>query len=229
VAVKEGSSPEREIAQPRRRRRAPEDARQEILSAASAVLAERPAHELTVVAIMERTTLSRKSFYVYFRDRSELVSALVRPLRVSADAALADWRDAAAPVRAGRLALRAAADTYRRHGAILRAVFWSLGDDPEFDAVRRDLAESVVAVAREKIRQAGTASGRPLDAQATAVALVTMNVHCLLALPPEATDNDLDALVDTLSTIWERTLYPAGHSEAAGSSSSADSPTATKN
>lgn len=34
------------------------------------LLSERPAHELTVAAIMQATTLSRKSSYVCFRDRS---------------------------------------------------------------------------------------------------------------------------------------------------------------
>ena len=47
---------------------------------------------------MERTTLSRKSFYVYFRDHSELIIALVRPLRAQADASLAQWAEAADPV-----------------------------------------------------------------------------------------------------------------------------------
>ncbi len=59
-------------------------------------------HELAVLAIMERTTLSRKSFYVYFRDRSELILALVRPLRAQADAALEEWAGAADPLAAGR-------------------------------------------------------------------------------------------------------------------------------
>ena len=49
-------------------------------------------HEVTVLAIMSKTTLSRKSFYVYFRDRSELILALVRPLRAQADAALGQSR-----------------------------------------------------------------------------------------------------------------------------------------
>jgi AcrR family transcriptional regulator len=65
---------------------------------------------------MDRTTLSRKSFYVYFRDRADLIGALVRPLRVDADAALDRWRGAEDPVAAGRAALLSAAQTYRRHG-----------------------------------------------------------------------------------------------------------------
>jgi hypothetical protein len=35
-----------------------------------------------------------------------------------------------------------------------------------------------------------------------------MNVHTMLALPADATDADLDQLVDTLASIWERAALP---------------------
>jgi hypothetical protein len=35
-------------------------------------------------------------------------------------------------------------------------------------------------------------------------ALVIMNVHAMLALPANATDAELDELVETLASIWER-------------------------
>lgn len=190
---------------PPRRRRAPAQARREILDAAAELLAEQPAHAVSVAAIMDRTTLSRKSFYVYFRDRAELIAALVRPLRVDADAALDQWRQADDPVAAGRAALLSAALTYRRHGAILRAVFWSSGDDPEVAAARSALTEPVVAVAEELMAALKTDVADP---HGTATALVTMNVHRLLTLAPDASDADVRALVDTLATIWERVLNP---------------------
>jgi AcrR family transcriptional regulator len=168
----------------RRRRRAPEDARQEILDAARRLIAERPLHEVTVMAIMERTTLSRKSFYVYFRDRSELIIALVRPLRAGADAALAHWAGAADPVAAGRAALRAAAGLYREHGTILRALFWASADDPELAAARHDLTEPVIDTAVRAISPIA-ADPDPERLRATIRPLVTMNVHSLLALPPQ--------------------------------------------
>jgi len=155
---------------------------------------------------MDRTTLSRKSFYVYFRDRAELIGALVRPLRVEADAALAQWRQAEDPVAAGREALLSAAYTYRQHGAILRAVFWSSGNDPEVAAARSALTDPVVAVAEAIIDAANSGFA---DSHGTATALVAMNVHRLLTLTPDTTDADLHALVDTLATIWERALYPS--------------------
>ncbi|OMC15121.1 TetR/AcrR family transcriptional regulator [Mycobacterium sp. SP-6446] len=196
-----------------RRRRAPADARREIIDAAKELLAHQPAHTVSVAAVMARTTLSRKSFYVYFRDRSELLEALVRPLRADADAALERWRTAEDPVVAGRTALASAARTYRRHSAILRAVFWSSIDDPDIEAARAGLIDPVVAVAETVIDRLGPDLADPHQ---TALALVTMNIHRMLTLTPETSDAELDALVDTLATIWERTINTA--SDASSSS-----------
>jgi AcrR family transcriptional regulator len=159
------------------------------------------------MAIMERTTLSRKSFYVYFRDRSELITALVRPLRAGADAALAHWTGAADPVAAGRAALRAAAGMYREHGTILRALFWASAGDPELAAARHGLTEPVIDTAVRAISPIA-ADPDPERLRATVRPLVTMNVHSLLALPSDATDSELDELVDTLASIWERATLP---------------------
>jgi AcrR family transcriptional regulator len=193
-----------------RRRRAPADARSEIVDAAKELLARQPAHAVSVAAVMAHTTLSRKSFYVYFRDRSELLEALVRPLRADADAALERWRTADDPIAAGRTALASAARTYRRHGAILRAVFWSSVDDPDIATARAGLIDPVVAVAETIIDRLGPDLPDPHQ---TAVALVTMNVHRMLALTPESSDTELDGLVDTLATIWERTLNTPAHAK----------------
>jgi AcrR family transcriptional regulator len=189
-----------------RRRRAPADARREIIDAAKELLEHQPAHTVTVAAVMARTTLSRKSFYVYFRDRSELLEALVRPLRTDTDAALERWRTADDPVAAGRTALASAARTYRRHGAVLRAVFWSSIDDPDIEDARAGLIDPVVAVAETIIERLD--ADLP-DPHQIALALVTMNIHRMLTLTPQTSDAELDTLVNTLATIWERTIKAA--------------------
>lgn len=190
-----------------RRRRAPEDARAEILDAAARLVAERPLRDVTVLAIMERTTLSRKSFYVYFQDRSDVICALIVRLRADTDAALAAWRDADEPVAAGRLALRSAAKTYRDNGPLLRALFWSAAEEPDLTALRHELTAPVVEIAEHTITNADPAVA-PERARNMAQALVTMNVHSLLELRTDTPDAEIDELVDTLSTIWERTVFP---------------------
>src|SRR6478735_2551303 len=64
----------------RRRRRTPEVAEAEIVSAAESLLRERSFRELTVDEVMRRTDLSRPSFYVYFRDRHHLILRVVEHL-----------------------------------------------------------------------------------------------------------------------------------------------------
>src|ERR687895_955254 len=127
---------------PRRRRRRPEEAEREILDAARALLAERPAHEVSVGAIMAATTLSRKSFYVYFRDRYDLLSHLVEPLGAERDAIVAElWRDGADMAAGGRAALVALAGLYARHGRLLRALAEASSQDREARRAWRGVIE----------------------------------------------------------------------------------------
>ncbi len=194
---------------PRRRRRRPEEARREILQAAEALLRERPSHEVTVVAVMEQTTLSRKSFYVYFRDRHELIASLVAPLREELDARIVEARAAHETVHEqARAAFLEIARMYMRHGELLRALRESSGHDPDAERVWREFTEPKVAETAALIRvemKAGRAEG--LDPERTARALITMNLGCFfeqLIGKPHAKPG---ALVDTLVEIWTRTIY----------------------
>jgi AcrR family transcriptional regulator len=191
-----------------RRRRSPEEARQEIIEAASAQLAQLPSHDVTVSSIMAGTTLSRKSFYVYFRDRAALLTELLAPLRAETDEAVRRWRGSPDPVGAGRVALRHAADLYRRHSAVLRALAAASEHDAEAAQVWRSVLEPVIEAGADTIARAtaaGLSSG--LDPRATAEALVSMNVHYLMDRMPGASPAQADAAVEVLATIWERTIF----------------------
>src|SRR5215218_5154631 len=104
----------------KRRRRSPESAEREILDAAEAFLRERPFRDLTVDEVMARTTLSRPSFYVYFRGRHHLTVRLVEGIGAQlfevADSWLTGTGEPAADVRA---ALYGVASVYEEHGLVL--------------------------------------------------------------------------------------------------------------
>lgn len=175
------------------------------------MLTEQASDTMTVAALMQRTTLSRKSFYVYFRDRADLIAALVEPLRKDADAALARWRDATDMVAAGREALGAAALTYRQHSSVLRALATASDRDAEAAATWRGFIDPLVNIAVQKITEA-TGEGRSagLDPLPVARALVAMNVASLLTLGPSSSIADAEAMAATLATIWERTILSTG-------------------
>lgn len=192
-----------------RRRRRPEEAEREILDAARELFRTLPSHEVTVSRIMSATTLSRKSFYVYFRDRHELLVRMFARLRADADAVFSrladDERD---PVAIGRGAVEAAARLYSAHGEILAALADAAPRDPEaaeawrsFVApVRRMLIELV-----EREQAAGRIEG--IAAEPTVTALMAMNVARFRDVVATNPDADLDPLVDDLYRIWIRTLY----------------------
>src|SRR5919198_1451598 len=105
-------------AAPRRRRR-PEEAEREILEAAEQVFRKRPWHAVSVAEIMGRTTLTRKSFYVYFRDRYELIARLLAPLRAELDGLIAEARQGTSDRRTEmRAAFLTVARFYKEHGAL---------------------------------------------------------------------------------------------------------------
>jgi AcrR family transcriptional regulator len=190
----------------RRRRRRPEEAEREILDAAEQLLRELPSHAVTVAEIMARTSLSRKSFYVYFRDRHDLITRLVRPLRVELDAVMEQWRNRPPPE--GASALLAVARIYMREGPLLRALAEASRLDPDARRAWREFTDPPIAMVAERIRE-GIARGRirPLDPDATAHALVGMNLYSFFDRLVDHPDADPEPLVDALHEIWMRTLY----------------------
>lgn len=197
---------------PRRRRRRPEEARREILAAAEALLRERPSHEVTVMAVMERTTLSRKAFYVYFRDRHELIAELVAPLREQIDTRADEARVELGDPRAlARAVILTVARVYMEHGGLLRALRESSGQDADAERAWREFTDPPIAALAAWIRaetEAGRSAG--LDPDATARALITMNLGCFFEQLIGVPDTDPEPLVDTLVEIWIRTIYGSG-------------------
>jgi hypothetical protein len=130
------------------------------------------------------------------------------PLRADADAALARWHSAIDNVAAGREALRSAAILYHQHGPLLRALAHASTHDPDVARVWHGAIDHVVTVAQELIAATNRSDRHPpLEVEPTARALVTMNVHFLLDQLAGNPHADPDAVVRTLATIWERTIY----------------------
>ena len=196
----------------RRRRRTPEAAEREIIGAAEALLRERPFRELTVDEVMRRTDLSRPSFYVYFRDRHHLVLKLVEQLQ-SESAAMADvWYSAEG---SGREVIREATAgvvaVFERHGAVLEALADAAADHPEVEAAHRGVLNFFIeATARHIEAEIEAGNMLPCDPQETARALSIMNDRYMTTVLGRNPTVAPEVVVDTLTTIWIRTLYGAG-------------------
>ena len=193
----------------RRRRRSPAEAEREILDAAETFLRGRPLRELTIDEVMAETSLSRPAFYVYFRDRHDLVLRLIGELGAELFEMADKWLEGTGDPRANlRAAVEGVVAAYARHGPVLRALADAAGNDPQVEAAYRGLAERFIDATADHIRQE-TRTGliRGLNAKRTAAALVWMNERYLstcLGHDPRARPRDV---ADTLYNVWLRTLY----------------------
>ena len=191
-----------------RRRRSPDEAEREILDAAEALVRELPLSDVNVARVMAATTLSRNSFYVYFRDRFDLIARLVARLREEADATMATFAADTSSPDAAREALRAAAQLWRDHGELLRALHESAAHDESAARAWADFAAQTETIMTERVRaemRAGRIEG--IDPEATVRALVAMNRACFLDQLVGRPDADLEAVVGVLHQIWIRALY----------------------
>jgi AcrR family transcriptional regulator len=126
-----------EVQQPRRRRRRPEEAEDEILSAAKAFLSERPFREMTVDSLMAEIELSRPSFYVYFRDRHHVVMKLIEEIGGELFSRADAWfgGDGEDPAAETYAAVDGVAEVYERQGKVLRAIAHAATQDEEVEEV----------------------------------------------------------------------------------------------
>ena len=195
--------------QTRRRRRSPAEAEREILDAAERFLRERPLRELTIDEVMGDTGLSRPAFYVYFRDRHDLVLRLIQEIGAELFEMADRWLKGTGD---GRQNLRAAIEgvvaVYARHGPVLRAISDAAGDDPTVEAAYRGLVERFIDATAAHIR-AETRIGQvvQLNARRSAAALVWMNERYLSTCLAGESQVRPREVVETLYSVWMRTLY----------------------
>jgi AcrR family transcriptional regulator len=193
----------------RRRRRRPEDAEREILDAAAELLSERPAGEVTVGAIMEATTLSRKSFYVYFDNRHDLLRRLVEPLAAERDAIIAPLLEPGVDMATGaREALVRLAELYTTHGRLLRSLAEASSEDDEARRAWRGFMEPVVEAHAAKIAdEIERGRIRGIDPEPTARALIGMNLQYFFDELVDSPNPEPAAAAETLLVVWQRALY----------------------
>ena len=194
----------------KRRRRSREVARAEILAAAEEFLSQHPFRDLSVEEVMARTGLSRSSFYVYFRDRHDLLLRLVERLGDEIYAVADAWYHGGEdPQRDLRDALAGVVEVYRRHGLVLRAIADASSLDPEAEAVYQGLVGRFVEASAARIREE-IAAGRidAIDPLETSTALVWMSERYLTrnfgVLPHR---QDAGEVIGILHRIWLRSLY----------------------
>jgi TetR/AcrR family transcriptional regulator, ethionamide resistance regulator len=208
---------------PRRRHR-PEEAERAILAAARSFLEERPFREMKVEDVMARTGLSRPAFYAYFKDRYELVTRLLEGIGGLLFAVDRRWLagEPSGVAEAGEVlrdALRRGAETFALYGPVLRAISDAAAQESRVEEVYRfGLIERLIAAVAGRVSRDVESGLSPsgINPEETARALVLMTERYLLDAfgnpSDRPTPEKTEEVVETLETIWLRTLYTGDQS-----------------
>jgi AcrR family transcriptional regulator len=201
--------------QPRRRRRTPEAARQEILDAAESMLAERPVRDLAIDELMATTTLRRSSFYVYFEDRGALMLGLLDRIEGQMMGAATPWFElpressVAQAVDALEASILEVMRVFETHGAVIAALADAAVLDEKVEAIYRGVTVQhlIDAVARRLTaeRRAGRSDvRRPAE---TARALILMNERYAGERLGRAPRRAAREVASVLQPIWVAAIY----------------------
>ena len=184
-----------------------ERTRQELLAAATRVLAEKGLHDTKVADIAAAADVGVGTFYLYFPTKDALFDAVVeetvRRLKETVDRARTAARDPVERVRAANAALCRFAHENRE---VFRIVF---GHAAAFNDVVRRAQELFTADAEETIRE-GIASGafRPVPVEVAAQAMVGMATQILSWWTQQETI-PLETIHETVTNLALRGLLPA--------------------
>jgi len=176
--------------------------------------------ELSVEQLASRAGIARSTFYVYFRDKGDLVERLAEEMiRQLAEAANVWWELGVNATYDDVLAsTRQVVETYARHAAL----FTALAETAAYDERLRDLqllTMSRYARPMSELIERGKDDGlvRPgLHTSETVVALTWMVERTCYHLARGASPERLGRIAESLAEIFWHTLYPDSHQQPAG-------------
>jgi AcrR family transcriptional regulator len=195
-------------------RRSLEEARSEILRAAEAVLAEKDFGALTVDLVMQRTGMTRSSFYHYFNGLDDLAVDLLRQFEDDIRASVDPWlrgEYSGDPRTATVSHLSAMFEVMHEHRASARAVAQAAGGYPQvYREWQSGVVDYFIAQTAAFLRQEVKAGrSRADDPERLARALILMNNGVANdGILRDAID-DHAAMARVLADIWNAAIYGA--------------------
>ena len=209
--MKTSSAEPKEVATRRtKRRQSPEKTRQQILDAAQQFLRQKSFRELNVDALMARTGHTRTVFYRHFDDIPALMLALIQEVGTELIEVAAQWAqtETVTPQEArARLALFVG--FYDRNGPLVHAVAEAAHHDDTVERAYNGLNEGFIAMTAAAIElRVQRGELEPLDSPEIARALLRMLGGYLDDSLGLEQRTDPARVLETVSTIWTRTLFP---------------------
>ncbi len=181
------------------------EAERALLRATSELLSEgNSLSELSVEQIAAKAGRPRTAFYLYFRDKTELLMRLTEQVAERLYSEAERWWSGAEGRRDLRAALSEILTTYRGYGDLLRAVVEASTYEERVGSFWRNLIGRFIEATRRRLIDDGVP---PESASAKAFALVWMTERACYQQVATGSELADEALVDALVEIWERSVY----------------------
>jgi AcrR family transcriptional regulator len=197
-----------------RRRRTPEEARQEIVDVARAYISRHGLKDVTVEKLMRGTEIGRSAFYVYFASINELAAVFVHELSTKIEAAIVGWRNADDdPLLRVRETLRGGVEFWQANGPMIRALEEASWHDDRLRAAFRDEIglRPIILTTEVILRDQAKGLIGPMDAREMSVALNRFNLTYLndrFGNPRRKSKPiDKEKALEVLERVWTATLY----------------------
>lgn len=178
-----------------------------LVDAAVALLETGTFRELTVARVTAAAGTSHGTFYLYFKNREDLLMRLVERVGAALESELERLDAQADPRESVRTGLRSFFSVARAHAPVLRAFTEAATYSPRFTELFRAIRQRF----RERLVDIFSRRGViGLDLEVAAGAMVAMLEGFALAwvIGGERSGSaDDDAVVATLETMWWRSLY----------------------
>ena len=189
-----------------------EEAREEILRAAEAALADTDFHALTVDDVMRRTGMTRSSFYHYFSGLDELALGLLEQFEHAIRASVDTWlegRDEGDPREATERNLTAMFREMQAYRTLVYAVSQAAGGSPKVyvEWQTRVLDYFIALTARFIRREVARGRSRAEDPDRLAHALILMNNAVANDGMARGIEDDPAAIGRTIAGIWNAAIY----------------------
>ena len=165
---------------------------------------------LTVEQLAREAGIGRATFYLYFKDKGELVHRLMRKLTAEvADSAGAWFSDSGEVDRHSmRLALQGIVGTFKRHQAVLVAVADTARKDPAVADAHSEMMQTLCGLSRKavaKTRRSGQATAAAGPALADLLTWI-IELYCARFIT-QYDGRRVDALIDLLAHVCERSIF----------------------
>jgi TetR/AcrR family transcriptional regulator, ethionamide resistance regulator len=181
------------------------EAEEGFLAATESLLAEgRPYAELSVEQISARAGRPRTAFYIYFRDRRDLLMRLAERLAELFYEQSERWWRGEGGADALRPTLGEIMDTYREHAILLGAVIEASGYDERVSGFWRSVIGRFIEPTRARLVEEGES---PEAARAKAFALCWMTERTLYQQFVGGAPHEDPAVLDALVDVWRSSVY----------------------